>query len=363
MNKIPVGVLGATGLVGQRLLTLLDGHEWFQVRSIAASDNSVGKIYALAVKWQQATEIPEAVREMTVQPCDPERVPEALVFSALPSDVAGEIEVNFARAGAIVSSNASAHRMDDDVPLVIPEVNPEHLGLVSKQQAQRNWEGYIICNANCSTIHLTLALKPLADRFGLRRIAVTTMQALSGAGYPGVASLDILDNVIPYIGGEEEKLEQEPLKILGQFEDGRIVLPQTKISAQCNRVATRDGHLETVSIEFVEKPNLDQVVTAFREFRGLPQALHLPTAPVHPVLVKMEKDRPQVKLDRDLEKGMATIVGRLRECNVLDLKFVLLGHNTLRGAAGGTLLNAELLAAQGMLQRHPASAMVEASRK
>ena len=349
MAKIPVGVLGATGLVGQRLIVLLAEHPWFQISALAASDNSVGKKYAAAVKWQLSNEIPQLVREMEVQPCEPARVSARLIFSALPSDVAGEIEVGFASAGAIVSSNASAHRMDEDVPLVIPEVNADHLDLIPRQQAGRKWSGFIICNANCSTIHLTLALKPLADCFGLTRVAVTTMQAISGAGYPGVASLDILDNVIPYIGGEEEKLEQEPLKILGRVDDGSVVPYQTKISAQCNRVATRDGHLEAVSVELLEKASAQEVLAAFENFRGVPQELSLPTAPNRPLIVRPEKDRPQVKLDRDIDKGMATVIGRLRECNVLDFKFVLLGHNTLRGAAGGTLLNAELLAARGML--------------
>jgi aspartate-semialdehyde dehydrogenase len=348
MHKIPVGVLGATGLVGQRLIVLLANHPWFEVVSLAASDNSVGKQYGEAVKWQLSAEIPEQVRAMVVQACDPARISASVVFSALPSDVAGDIEVEFARSGAIVSSNASSHRMDDDVPLVIPEVNPDHLEMIPRQQSVRNWKGYIICNANCSTIHLTLALKPLADRFGLKRVAVTTMQALSGAGYPGVASLDILDNVIPYIGGEEDKLEHEPLKILGRMNGGKISPSQTRISAQCNRVATRDGHLEAVSVELIDKASVSQILAAFEEFRGVPQELNLPTAPDRPLVVRHEKDRPQVKLDRDVDKGMATVIGRIRECSVLDYKFVLLGHNTLRGAAGGTLLNAELLAARGM---------------
>jgi aspartate-semialdehyde dehydrogenase len=349
MNKIPVGILGATGLVGQRLITLLTSHPWFRIASLAASDNSVGKKYAGAVRWQLPVEIPGPVRELVVQQCDPGLEPHPLVFSALPSDVAGEIEVEYARSGAIVSSNAAAHRMDDDVPLVIPEVNPDHLDLIPLQQANRGWTGSIICNANCSTIHLVLALKPLADRFGLKRVAVTTMQALSGAGYPGVASLDILDNVIPYIGGEEEKLEQEPLKILGKLRGDKILPLTIKLSAQCNRVATSDGHLEAVSVEFVKRPELAEIISAFEDFRGVPQQLDLPTAPRRPLIVRPEKDRPQVKLDRDLDKGMATVIGRIRECSVLDYKFVLLGHNTLRGAAGGTLLNAELLAARGLL--------------
>lgn len=349
MSKAPVGILGATGLVGQRLIVLLAEHPWFQIDAVAASDNSIGKRYGEAVRWQLPDEIPESVGEMVVQPCDPLRLTAPIVFSALPGDVAGEVEVEFARAGAFVSSNASAHRMDDDVPLVIPEVNAAHLDMIPRQRAGRQWRGFIVCNANCSTIHLTLALKPLADRFGLKRVSVTTMQALSGAGYPGVASLDILDNVIPYIGGEEDKLEQEPLKILGRLEDGSVRPAPTRISAQCHRVATRDGHLEAVSVEFVEKPSARDIVAAFEEFRGVPQELNLPTAPERPLVVRSEKDRPQVKLDRDVEKGMATVIGRLRECPVLDYKFVLLGHNTLRGAAGGTLLNAELLAARGLV--------------
>jgi aspartate-semialdehyde dehydrogenase len=362
MNKIPVGILGATGLVGQRLISLLADHPWFQVASLAASDSSVYKKYATAVRWQLPSEIPEPVQNMVVQPCDPALVPQPLVFSALPSEVAGETEDKFAASGAVVSSNASTHRMDDDVPLVIPEVNAEHLDLITHQRARRNWTGYIICNPNCSTTHLVLALKPLADRFGLKRVSVTTMQALSGAGYPGVASLDILDNVIPYIGGEEEKLEQEPLKILGKMEGDRILPFATRISAQCNRVATRDGHLEAVSVEFVERPGPDEIIATFEGFRGVPQQLGLPTAPAQPLVVRREKDRPQVRLDRDFAQGMATVIGRVRECRVLDYKFVLLGHNTLRGAAGGTLLNAELLAARGLLRESVVTTAGEDSR-
>ncbi len=350
MSKIPVAVLGATGLVGQRLISLLDGHPWFEVAQVAASDNSVGKKYGEAARWQLVAEIPDAVREMVVLPCDPAQVDAPVVFSALPSDVAEALEVEFARLGAIVSSNASPHRMDEDVPLVIPEVNADHLDLIARQRAQRGWKGFIICNGNCSTIHLVLALKPLHDRFGLKRVAVTTMQALSGAGYPGVASLDIFDNVLPFIGGEEDKLETEPLKMLGSHDDGRITFAPIKISAQCNRVATRDGHVETVSVEFINKPSAQDIIAAFQEFCSVPQELNLPMAPARPLIYRFEKDRPQPKLDRDVEKGMATVIGRLRECNVLDYKFVLLGHNTLRGAAGATLLNAELLYARGMLE-------------
>ena len=346
-QKIPVAILGATGLVGQRLVQMLDGHPWFDVRVLAASDNSAGKRYADAAKWHLGSDMPAFARDMIVQPCEPKQ-DTPLVFSALPSDVAGEIETNFRNAGAIVSSNASPHRMDADVPLVISEVNPDHLELVRAQQTKYHG-GAIICNGNCSTIHLTLALKPLADAFGLSRLIVTTMQALSGAGYPGVPSLDILDNVIPYIGGEEPKLEKEPRKILGKLEGGRVTDADFKISASCNRVATSDGHLETVSVELNNKASLDDVRRALVQFRGEPQELRLPTAPDHPIIVRDEQDRPQPRLDRDVEKGMATVVGRLRVCSVLDYKLTLLGHNTIRGAAGGTLLNAELLVAKGFI--------------
>ena len=349
MKKIPVAVLGATGLVGQRLVTLLAEHPWFEIMALAASDHSEGKQYGGVVRWQLPAEIPEIARRMIVLPCDPSRVNAPLVLSALPTDVAGALEVEFAKAGAIVSTNASPHRMDADVPLLIPEVNAEHLALVEIQKRRRGTEGYIIANGNCTTIHLTLALAPLQRRFGLKRVIVTSMQALSGAGYPGVASLDILDNVIPYIGGEEEKVETEPLKFLGTLDGDSIRYADIRISAHCNRVATRDGHMETVSVELEEKPSIGDMISALEEFRGVPQELQLPLAPKHPVIYRHAKDRPQVKLDRDVEKGMATVVGRLRECKVLDYKFVLLGHNTLRGAAGGTLLNAELLVARGMI--------------
>lgn len=345
MQKYPVAILGATGLVGQRLIELLFDHPWFEITMLAASDNSVGKKYASAAKWHQPFDLPLSVREMIVQPCEPE-MDAAIVFSALPSDVAGDIEERFAKRGYLVSSNASNHRMDADVPLVIPEVNPEHLDLIRVQRAKRKWSGAIVCNPNCSTIHATLALKPLADAFGLQRVIVTTMQALSGAGYPGVASLDILDNVIPFIGGEEKKLETEPLKLLGKLEGDQVTDAGFRISAACNRVATRDGHLETVSVEFGTKATIDQVHRAMIQFSGEPQALNLPTAPAHPIVYCAEPDRPQPRLDRDVEKGMASVIGRLRECNVLDFKFVVLGHNTIRGAAGGTVLNAELMVAK-----------------
>ncbi len=347
-SKLPVAILGATGLVGQRMVHLLADHPWFEIRTLAASDQSVGKPYREATHWHLATPMPAPVRSLIVQPCEP-GMEAAIVFSALPSDVAGEIEERFANQGYLVSSNASNHRMEADVPLVIPEVNPEHLALVSLQRARRPSRGAIVCNPNCSTIHLTLVLKPLVEQFGVRRVMVTTMQALSGAGYPGVASLAILDNVIPFIGGEEKKLETEPLKILGRLGENRVIYADLRISAACNRVATWDGHLETVSVELETPANLDQVRRAMLQFMGEPQRLHLPTAPAHPIVLREEPDRPQPRLDREVEKGMASVVGRLRECPVLHYKFVLLGHNTIRGAAGGAVLNAELLVAKGMV--------------
>lgn len=348
MQKIPVAILGATGLVGQRLVHLLAEHPWFEIRALAASDQSVGKRYAEVAKWKLPHPIPDSVRALIVQPCEP-GMDVALVFSALPSDVAGEIEENFAARGYLVSSNASNHRWDADVPLVIPEVNPDHFDLIRVQRARRQSSGAIVCNPNCSTIHLTLALKPLADAFGLRRVIVTTMQAVSGAGYPGVAALDILDNVIPFIGGEETKLESEPLKILGTLQNDRVINADVKISAACNRVATWDGHLEIVSVELRDRPNIDQLRRVMIQFAGEPQTRGLPSAPAHPIVVRDEVDRPQPRLDRDTEQGMASVVGRLRPCNVLDYKFVVLGHNTVRGAAGGTVLNAELLIAKKIL--------------
>lgn len=348
--KIRVGVLGATGMVGQRFVQLLEDHPWFEVTALAASDVSVGKPYGEACRWRVSADMPEAVRDTVVQPCQP-GLDCQLVFSALPGDVAGPVEEDFAAAGYAVSSNASAHRMEPDIPLLIPEVNPTHLALIPHQQRHRGWErGFIITNPNCSTIHLTLALKPLQDRFGLRRVMVVTMQALSGAGYPGIPSLDVLDNVVPYIGGEEGKLESEPLKLLGRFDGQRIVPADMGISAQCNRVSTLDGHLECVSVELAEEASLEEVTKALADFRGQPQELGLPSAPAHPIVVREEVDRPQPRFDRYLEGGMASVVGRLRRCPILDYKFLILGHNTIRGAAGAAILNAELLMAKGYLR-------------
>jgi len=347
-EKIKVGVLGATGAVGQRFIQMLENHPWFTVTAVAASDRSVGKPYGKAARWLLSSPMPATVRDMIVQPCEP-GFDARLVFSALPGSLAGSVENAFAQAGYAVSSNSSTHRMEPDVPLLIPEVNPDHLRLVDVQRRKRRGTGFIVTNPNCSTIALVLALKPLHDAFGLEKVMVTTMQAISGAGYPGVASLDILDNVIPFIGGEERKMETEPLKLMGTFEDDRIVQADIAISAQCNRVHVLDGHLEAVSVKLKQSVTTDDLIDAFESFRAEPQELRLPSAPVHPVVVRREDDRPQPRRDRDTEGGMASVVGRVRRCPILDYKFVVLGHNTIRGAAGCAILNAELLKVKGYL--------------
>ncbi|MFQ5856614.1 MAG: aspartate-semialdehyde dehydrogenase [Anaerolineae bacterium] len=347
MNKIKVGVLGATGAVGQRFVQLLDGHPWFEISALAASETSAGNTYAEACTWRISADMPEAVRDVEVLPIEPGFEAD-IVFSALPGGVAGSVEVTFAEAGHVVCSNASAHRMAPDVPLLIPEVNPQHLSLIPHQQRNRGWEkGYIVTNPNCTTIHLVLALQPLQLAFGLDHVVVATMQALSGAGYPGVPSWDIVDNVMPHTYGEEWKVENEPRKIMGQFDGDGILAADFVISAHCHRVATLDGHLEAVSVKFKQPATVDEVIAAFREFRAEPQALDLPTAPRNPVVVRAEADRPQTRLDRMAERGMASVVGRIREDPVLDIKFLVLGHNTIRGAAGASILNAELLVAKG----------------
>ena len=352
MDRIRVGILGATGTVGQQFVQLLDGHPWFEVTCLAASGRSEGQTYGEACRWRASADMPAMVRDTRVRPCEPEALSDCdLVFSALPGDVAAPIELACASAGYIVSSNASSFRMTTDVPLLVPEVNPDHLALIDVQRRQRGWKrGFIVTNPNCSVIALVLALKPLHDRFGLDRVVVTTMQALSGAGYPGVPSLDSLDNVVPHINGEEPKMESEPLKLLGRLEDDMVREADFRISAQCNRVATRDGHLESVALAFRQSSTVEEVKEVLRGFRGLPQELGLPSAPHPPIVVREEADRPQPILDRHAGGGMAVVVGHVRPCPVLDIKLTLLGHNTIRGAAGAAILNAELLASQGYLE-------------
>ena len=348
-EKIPVGVLGATGAVGQKFVKLLENHPWFELTELAASDRSADKPYKEATIWRQYTPIPERLVDRVVKPCEP-NLDCRVVFSSLDSSVAGEIEEDFARAGYIVLTNSRNHRMDEDVPLLVPEVNPEHLDLIKTQRNKRGWSGAIVTNPNCSTIGLVMALAPLHRAFGLRRLVVVTMQALSGAGYPGHAAIDFVGNVIPYIGGgEEEKVETEPLKIMGKLEGDRIRFAECKISAHTNRVSVEDGHMECVSVELERKASPAEVASVLSEFRSLPQELKLPTAPVRPVIVTDERDRPQPRFDRDAGHGMSAVVGRIRPCPVFDIRFVVLSHNTIRGAAGAAILNAELMKAQGFL--------------
>ncbi|MCI0420355.1 MAG: aspartate-semialdehyde dehydrogenase [Acidobacteria bacterium] len=350
-QKWKVGILAATGTVGQRFIQLLENHPWFEVAELAASDRSAGKPYLQACQWKISGHVPEYVRNMKVKDCAPNLECD-LVFSGLPSSMAGEVETTFAKAGYAVLSNSKNHRMDEDVPLLVPEINPEHLALLEIQQKNQNYQsgGYIITNPNCSTMALVLALAPLEAAFGIEKVNVVTMQALSGAGYPGVASLDIIDNVIPYIADEEEKIETEPRKILGKLKDGKVVFADFKISAQCHRVNVLDGHLEAVSIALKRRPSQEQFLDALKTYRSLPQQLELPSAPRFPVVHVEGADRPQPRFDREMENGMATVVGRVRPCSLFDFKLDLLGHNTIRGAAGAAILNAELLVTQQLLK-------------
>lgn len=350
-SKLKVGILGATGAVGQRFIQLLAGHPWFEIAALTASDRSAGKRYGDAAKWLLRGGMPAAVADMAVVPTEPDAIGAdvKLLFSALPGGNAGEVEAALAAAGYGVCSNASAHRMDADVPLLIPDVNPEHTALIATQRARRGWPGFIVTNPNCTTTHLVCALKPLQDALGLTAVNVVSMQAISGAGYPGVSAMDILDNVIPYIGGEEEKVEKEPRKLLGRLAGDHIEFADFVVSAQCNRVAVRNGHLEAVSVKLQREASQAEVAEALSTYRGEPQRLGLPTAPDPAIIVFHEVDRPQPRMDRLIGNGMATGVGRLRPDPLLDYKFVVLGHNTIRGAAGGALLNAELLVAQGYL--------------
>jgi aspartate-semialdehyde dehydrogenase len=344
-QKLEVGVLGATGMVGQQFVSRLARHPWFDVTWLAASERSEGKSYAAAAPWRLAAPMPAGCGALEVHACVPGRGPK-VVFSALDASAADHIEKAFAAAGHIVLSNARSFRMDPLVPLLIPEVNADHLCILKEQRAQKGWTGAIVTNPNCSTIVLATALAPLRQ-FNLRAVIVSTMQAVSGAGYPGVASLDILGNVIPFIGGEEEKIETETLKILGA--DGGRSPYDAVVSAHTNRVPVIDGHTMTVSVDLEEDPDVEEVLEAFQTFQGRPQELELPTAPKPAIVVRSEPNRPQPRLDVDLGDGMAVSVGRVRPCQVLSTKFVALGHNTVRGAAGASILNAELMKAEGLL--------------
>ena len=349
-QKRKVAILGATGAVGQRFIQLLQGHPWFQIEVLAASERSAGKRDGQACNWTMESNLPKEIAEMTVADATVEAVEKAgdvdLVFSSLPGDLAGPVEAEFA-ALYPVFSKASAHRMGIDVPLLIPEVNPEHVALIPIQKKNRGWKGFISTDPNCSTIQLALSLKPLM-RFGLREVVVSTMQALSGAGYPGVPSLDIIDNVVPYIAKEEEKVECEPLKILGTFNGNAVQYANFQVSASCNRVHVKDGHLESVFVKLDSDPSVEEVEEAFASFKGEPQKLKLPSAPEQPIVVRKEPNRPQPRFDRDEGKGMSIVVGRVRKDPIMTVKYMCLGHNTIRGAAGAGILSAELIVAKGL---------------
>jgi aspartate-semialdehyde dehydrogenase len=348
--KIPVSVLGATGTVGQKFVRLLAGHPWFEVAAVAASSASAGRRYGEVVRWREPVPLPERIAALTIQECAPP-LAGPIVFSALDADAAGPIEQAFAAAGAHVVTNARNHRMDADVPLLIPEANLDHLALLDRQHDGRGWTGAILANPNCSTAALALALAPLHRAFGIEKLFVSTMQAVSGAGYPGVASLDIIGNVVPHIGGEEEKIERESRKILGTLGPGGIEPAAFAVSAHTNRVATVDGHLEAVSVGFRRRVTPEEAVAALRGFRGSPRVACLPSSPDPPIEVDSRPDRPQPRLDLERGGGMAVTVGRVRPCPILDLRLVLLGHNTIRGAAGQAVQIAELLVAEGRVDR------------
>lgn len=346
-ERIPVAVLGATGSVGQRFVQLLATHPWFRVAELVASDRSAGKAYAEATDWRLDATMPSNAAGLAVKDYA-DSLESPVVFSALPGEVAEEIEQRMAREGRALFTNTSRHRMEPDVPLLIPEVNPNHVQALDRQREQRGWSGFIVANPNCSAIHLNLALKPLQQAFGLEAVFVATLQAVSGAGYPGVPSLDMIDNVVPFIPSEEEKMVEETQKILGGY-NGAFQNAEIAMSAHCNRVPVRDGHTECVSVRLSRPADPDAVIDAFESFRGRPQELGLPSAPTQPVVVRHERNRPQPVLDRDAASGMASVVGRVRPCALFGTKFVVLGHNTIRGAAGASILNAELFRVEGLL--------------
>ena len=347
--KRKVAILGATGAVGQRFIQLLQGHPWFEIEVLAASERSAQKKYRKACNWILESEMPQNIGETRVVDTSVQSVENAakvdLIFSSLPADIAGPVEEEFAKKYPVFSK-ASVHRLEEDVPLLIPEVNPDHLALIPIQKRERGWNGFISTDPNCSTIQLVMTLKPLMT-FGLKEVVVSTMQALSGAGYPGVASLDIVDNLIPYISKEEEKIETEPLKILGTFDGNRVRQANVTISASCNRVAVKDGHTESVFVKLEGKPTIEEVKEAFGNFNGEPQALRLPSAPEKPIVVREEANRPQPRYDRNEGNGMSVVVGRMRKDPLMTLKYTCLGHNTIRGAAGAAILSAELMTAKG----------------
>lgn len=349
-QRIPVAILGATGTVGQKLIRLLDQHPWFEIAALTASDASAGRRYGDVVRWRETTPLPERAAQLEILPSrTPLDLP--LAFSALDTQAAAEIEPLWAGAGSLVVTNASPFRLEPDVPLVIPEVNADHLGLLPTQRARRGWKGGIVANPNCTTTGLALVLAPLHRRFGVEKLFVSTMQAISGAGWPGVASLDIVGNVVPYIANEEEKVERETRKLLGALQGSAIAEAPAVVSAHTNRVPVIDGHTETVSIGFATSVSPDQVAEALASWRPEPAIAALPSTPAQPVLVDTRPDRPQPRLDLDAGRGMSVTVGRIRPCPLLQIRLVLLSHNTVRGAAGATIQNAELLVARGVVAR------------
>jgi aspartate-semialdehyde dehydrogenase len=346
-TRIEIGILGATGMVGQQFVKFLQNHPWFEITWLGASDRSAGKTYREATSWRLDGTMPDNVQNIKVEDCKPGNAPR-LVFSSMDAAVATEIEQAFAQAGHVIVSNSRNHRMEPDVPLLIPEINSDHLKIIPLQQRRRGWKGQIATNPNCSTIALAMALAPL-KQFGITKVLATTMQAISGAGYPGVASMDINANVIPFIGSEEEKMQQETQKILGEFTGDAIRPLAAKVSAHCNRVPVVDGHMVATSVELERKVGVAELIDAIGKYRSVPQERKLPSAPARPVIYMEERDRPQPRRDAERERGMAVFVGRLRECPVLDYKFMALGHNTIRGAAGAAVLNAELMYSEGLL--------------
>jgi aspartate-semialdehyde dehydrogenase len=348
-KKTPVGILGATGVVGQRFIQLLENHPWFEVAWLAASDRSEGKLYGDAVRWRLKTELPERVAAMRVSPNTDTAAAPKVIFAALDAAFAADLEPRFAEAGCAVVSNSSAFRMQADVPLVIPEVNADHLSLIETQSWRKKSGGYIVTNSNCSAMGLVVALAPLQGQFGLRTVTAVTMQAVSGAGYPGVPSLDILGNVVPYIAKEEEKMEEETQKLLGTLANGTIVPAPFAMSASCNRVAVEDGHMESIAVKLEKPAKAEEIIALWASYKGGVADLRLPSAPEQPVIYLTAPDRPQPRFDVDRGGGMTTTVGRLRPCKVLDWKFTVLSHNTIRGAAGAAVFNAELLRAKGYI--------------
>ena len=350
-SPIPVAVLGATGSVGQRFISLLDNHPWFRVVALAASDRSAGQTYAKATRWVLDTPMPEYAKDMVIVPANTDAVQAKIVFSALHTEIANELEPQFAKAGSAVCSNASSYRRGEDVPLLLPEINADHIQLVKQQRLNHNWSGCIVTNPNCTSTGLTIALKALDNAFGVKKVFAVSLQALSGAGYPGVPSLDIMDNVIPNVGngGEEEKVEWEPRKMLGKFNDNKIDLADIKFSAHTNRVAVIDGHTVCASVQLSNPVEPEVAIQALRDYVAPLSARDLPSSPRPVISVREEADRPQPRLDRLTGNGMTTVVGRVRRDPILDLKFVVLSHNTIRGAAGASIYNAELLVNENLL--------------